>query len=87
MNLILDPFLGSGTTAIVAIANGKTFIGFEINEVYCAIAKKRITKQVTEDINEERGYISLSVLQTGKLPDGSDLPGGITGPFKLSARH
>lgn len=39
---ILDPFIGSGTTATVALKNKRKCIGFEINPDYCEIAKRRI---------------------------------------------
>jgi adenine-specific DNA-methyltransferase len=43
-DLILDPFLGSGTTAEVAVSKGRKCVGFEINKDYCAIAAERIRK-------------------------------------------
>jgi adenine-specific DNA-methyltransferase len=46
--IILDPFLGSGTTAIVALNHGRKFVGFEINENYCKIAADRIEQFVSE---------------------------------------
>ena len=39
---VLDPFMGSGTTAVVCIKNNRNYIGFEISEEYCDIAKKRL---------------------------------------------
>lgn len=41
-DVILDPFLGSGTTAVVAKKLGRKFIGIEISEDYCKIAKDRL---------------------------------------------
>jgi DNA modification methylase len=41
-DLIYDPFLGSGTTAKMALLNGRKFIGSEISESYCAISEQRI---------------------------------------------
>lgn len=41
-DIILDPFLGSGTTAVAAIRTGRQFIGFEIDPHYCEIAERRI---------------------------------------------
>lgn len=41
-NLILDPFLGSGTTAEAAISNGRLFLGFELESRYVDIAERRI---------------------------------------------
>ena len=41
---MLDPFMGSGTTAEVALALGRRVIGFEISEKYCEVAANRIEK-------------------------------------------
>lgn len=41
-DVVLDPFMGSGTTAISAIKNGREYIGFEIAEEYCRIAQQRV---------------------------------------------
>jgi len=32
--LVLDPFMGSGTTAVASVRNNRNFVGFEINENY-----------------------------------------------------
>lgn len=40
--IILDPFMGSGTTAVACKELGRHYIGFEINSEYCKIAEERI---------------------------------------------
>jgi len=40
--IVLDPFIGAGTTAIVAAQLNRKFIGFEINKQYTDIARKRL---------------------------------------------
>lgn len=40
--VVLDPFMGSGTTGAAAKRLGRDFVGIEINPRYCEIAKKRI---------------------------------------------
>jgi DNA modification methylase len=40
--VVLDPFMGAGTTGVVAIKQGKSFIGIELNPEYLEIARKRI---------------------------------------------
>ena len=40
--VVLDPFFGSGTTGYVAESNGRRWVGIELNESYCELAKKRI---------------------------------------------
>mgnify|MGYP001238718886 CR=1 FL=1 len=42
--IVLDPFLGSGTTALVAKQLGRDFIGIELNSEYCKMAEERIEK-------------------------------------------
>lgn len=41
-DVILDPFMGSGTTAETALRNGRNVIGFELNPIYVEIAGRRI---------------------------------------------
>jgi hypothetical protein len=47
-SLILDPFMGSGTTGVSCIKTGRKFIGIEIDPAYCEIAKQRIVKAIEE---------------------------------------
>ena len=43
-DLLLDPFVGSGTSAVIARKLNRHYIGIEINPEYCDIANKRLTK-------------------------------------------
>ena len=40
--IVLDPFIGSGTTAVACVNNNRSFIGIEISEAYCQYARKRV---------------------------------------------
>jgi modification methylase len=42
--IILDPFMGSGTTAVVAAGLGRDFIGIEKSDKYCEAARERLEK-------------------------------------------
>ena len=46
--VVLDPFMGSGTTAIACIREKRNYIGFELNPQYYEVCKKRI---INEDYN------------------------------------
>lgn len=39
--IVLDPFMGSGTTAVAAIETGRHFIGYEFSQEYCDMANER----------------------------------------------
>ena len=41
-DIVLDPFMGSGSTAVAAIETGRKFIGFELDADYCSAARERI---------------------------------------------
>lgn len=43
-NLVLDPFMGSGTTAIAALELDRHYLGFELNEEFCSLSRKRIAQ-------------------------------------------
>jgi DNA modification methylase len=49
-DVVLDPFMGSGTTAIVAKGLGRLYIGIDLNPYFCDLAKKEL---------QENGYATL----------------------------
>ncbi len=44
-DIVLDPFMGSGTTAVACKQLNRKFIGFEISKEYCDIANKRLAQK------------------------------------------
>jgi len=47
-SVVMDPFLGSGTTGIVAAVNGRNFVGIEIVESYVDMALNRIQQEIPD---------------------------------------
>ena len=41
--LVLDPFMGAGTTAVTALSINRNFVGFELNPDYCRLIDKRLS--------------------------------------------
>ncbi len=53
-DLVLDPFVGSGTTALAAKRLGRRYLGIDISEEYCQIAEERVM-QLQRQLLEESG--------------------------------
>ena len=47
-DLVLDPFMGAGTTAVAAVRSGRHYVGYETDESYLAAARERIERERAE---------------------------------------
>jgi len=53
-HIVFDPFLGSGTTSVVAKKLGRNYVGIEIDELFCCLAEKRL--EMAESDGTIQGY-------------------------------
>jgi len=69
-DLVFDPFLGSGTTSVVAKKLGRRYVGVEIDEVFSCLAEKRLSRADTDvDI---QGYSAGVFWERNTLGDQKD---------------
>ncbi len=52
--IVLDPFMGSGTSAAAAIRHGRRFVGFELNPDYFGIVEKRVAEARNGEMSANR---------------------------------
>ena len=46
--VVLDPFIGSGTTAVAALLEGREYVGIDLSDEYCQMARQRIAAVAAE---------------------------------------
>lgn len=66
-DVVFDPFLGSGTTSVVAKKLGRHYIGIEIEPQYCVWAEQRLA--MAEDNSEIQGYVNGVFWERNSLSD------------------
>ena len=74
-DLVLDPFMGSGSTAVAAVREGRHYIGFDISPEYCAFAENRVHEEarLAPDLRQ-----SLTIEKLQELTDK---------PLRLNRKH
>ena len=65
-DVVFDPFLGSGTTSVVAKKLGREFVGVESDEVFCCLAEKRLAMASRD--NTIQGYHDGVFWERNSLP-------------------
>ncbi len=69
-DFVFDPFLGSGTSAVVARKLGRHFLGIELDESYACLALKRL--ELAENNNSIQGYSGGVFRERNSLQDQPD---------------
>ena len=70
-DLVVDPFVGSGTTAIVAEATGRRWVGLELDPGYLALAARRLADPAAHAGLQTRESEAVTARRRGKLRHGA----------------
>jgi len=71
-DVVLDPFLGSGTTSVVAKKLSRNYVGIECDELYCCLAEKRLA--MADDDDSIQGYHGGAFWERNTLASQKQLP-------------
>jgi site-specific DNA-methyltransferase (adenine-specific) len=76
-DLVLDPFVGSGTTAVAAVRTGRRYVGYDLDEAYIRLAETRVDTErqrlAVEEADSPR-HVSLPAIRT-PANEGEDVRG------------
>ena len=61
--VVLDPFMGSGTTALAALKAGRRFVGFEVSPEYRELARRRLSRETAPLLYTRTGSDGLVVAE------------------------
>ncbi|HUE60163.1 MAG TPA: site-specific DNA-methyltransferase [Acidimicrobiales bacterium] len=71
-DLVLDPFAGSGTTAVAAVRGGRHFAGYDLDESYIRLAETRVEEErqrLEREASETPLKVSLPAIPAPASPD------------------
>src|ERR1700678_1431581 len=95
-DLVLDPFLGSGSTAVAAVRTGRHYVGYDLDQAYVDLAEERVAAErdrrdgsVATDpgaglVARESALALLQGARLAEIGEGRRLPGGIIVDFSAT---
>lgn len=60
-DVVLDPFIGSGTTSVAAKRLYRNYVGIDINKEYCQLAESRLSEESLKNVGRKRSYHKDSI--------------------------
>jgi site-specific DNA-methyltransferase (adenine-specific) len=70
-DLVLDPFMGSGSTAVAALRTERHFVGFDTDETYVALAERRVADEAASTTAHHR--VTVAPVRASGSDDGQDV--------------
>lgn len=78
-SIVLDPYMGSGSTAVAAVLEGRAFVGGDIKEKYLRIARTRVEETIS-------GLVPVRVDSPPRLPKQSEAVSKLPKTFETARR-
>ncbi len=72
-DLVLDPFMGSGTTLVAALKEGRRAVGYDLDPQYVETARRRVARTL-EDLQHDR-MLTARLIETVEDPEPAEEPG------------
>ena len=72
--VVLDPFIGSGTTAVAALLEGREYVGIDLSDEYCRMARQRIAAVAAEAERARRAPAIPSGLEVKAMLENRPAP-------------
>ena len=83
-DLVLDPFSGSGSTAVAAVRSGRHFAGYDLDEAYVRLAEERVDqarRKLEEDVERVEVRVAAEPSRRSEQADGGELAVAVTEGF------
>ena len=76
--IVMDPFIGSGTTAVAALLEGRQYVGIELSEEYCALARDRVAQVETALSNVGQDAEVVSPMDVREMLQRTERPASVS---------
>ena len=78
--VVLDPFIGSGTTAVAAVLEDRQYIGIDVSEDYCLLAKQRVDSVASEMQHAQTVAEPPSAIEVKTMLESTPQPAALPNP-------
>jgi site-specific DNA-methyltransferase (adenine-specific) len=75
-DLVLDPFMGSGSTLVAAARHGRRYVGYDLDPRYCAIAERRVAAELARGSDPAVSGPAAAVAPAVSGPAAAGVAGG-----------
>ena len=71
-DLVLDPFMGAGSTAVAAVNTSRYYVGFDTEQEYVDLSERRVAEACDRDPSARRGVLDVEIPPVPSDDDDDD---------------